>query len=195
MGTRSGLRRAGAASVTALLAGGLAVAIASGAGPAGATGNVANGPTYPAPGGQTFTRSGNSVDPGGVTYNFSGFDLTAFSQIAWGLDLANGPVVLSMEGGTAPSDNLTYNSTLSNLAAGQLVFTGSTSVTGVFYSGPVAPRRARRRSRTRVRCRSRPSTPRSRDRRAQSVESCRCPATGPETTNCTPTCNSWPERH
>ena len=139
MSTRSALRRAGAASITALLAGGVAVAIAAGAGPAGATGNIANGPTYPAPGAlPTFTHSGNSVDPGGVTYNFSGFDLTAFSQIAWGLDVANGPVTLSMEGSTAPSDDLTYNSALSNLAGGQVVFTGSTSVTGVFYTGPVA---------------------------------------------------------
>ena len=138
MNIRPTMRRAGAAAITAMIAGGLAVAVIGVPGPAGATGNIADGPAFPAPGGQTFTRAGNAVDSGGVTYSLSGFDLSQFSQMAWGLDLADGPVVLSMEGMATASDDLSYNASLSNLANGQLVFSGSTSVTGQFYSGPVA---------------------------------------------------------
>jgi hypothetical protein len=138
MNTRSVLRRAGAAAITATLAGGLTVAVTGLAGPAAATGNVASGPVFPAPGNQSFTASGEAVDPGGVSWDYSGFDMSQFSQLAWGPDLADGPISLSMEGTATPADELSYNAGLSNLSAGVLVFSGSTTVTSLSYSGAVA---------------------------------------------------------
>jgi hypothetical protein len=127
-------RRVGVAVLAAATAVGV---LAVGAGPASASVPVAFGPVFPPPGGITFSSSGTgAADPGGITYNYSGFDLSAFSQIAWGLD--GTPVYVSMEGSVQPSDALAYNVTQSNLAAGVLVYTGSTSMNGVFYSGPVS---------------------------------------------------------
>jgi len=103
---------------------------------AGATTPVAHGPDYPPPGGATLVTTGSAAAAGGISWDYSAFDSSAFSQIAWGLD--GTPVYVAMEGAPAPSDYLTFDAMLSNLATGQLVWTGSTSVTGLNYSGPVA---------------------------------------------------------
>ena len=103
---------------------------------AGASTPVAHGPDYPPPGGATLVSTGDAAAAGGISWGYSAFDSSAFSQIAWGLD--GTPIYVAMEGAPAPSDDLSFNATLSNLPAGQLVWTGTTSVTGLNYSGPVA---------------------------------------------------------
>jgi hypothetical protein len=42
------------------------------------------GPVYPAPGGNSFSSSGNSGTAGGKTYSYSGFDPTQYDQLYWG---------------------------------------------------------------------------------------------------------------
>lgn len=123
------------AALTLVLVAASATAVLGGS-PASATVPTANGPVFPPPGGGTFVRSGRASDPGGVSYKFSAFDPSAFSQLVWGLD--GTPPSLAMEaGGPTAADQLTYNAAQSNLANGLLVFTGQTSVQGIFYTGPV----------------------------------------------------------
>ena len=126
----------GAKTISAVLAvAALGLGVCVVAEPAHATTPVALGPVYPPPGATVTSNGTGAIAPGGITYTYSAFDTTQFSQIAWGLDSV--PYV-AMEGPPAPSDNLSYNPSLSNLAGGVMVWTGSTSVSGQFYTGSVA---------------------------------------------------------
>jgi PEP-CTERM motif len=47
------------------------------------------GPVYPAPGGNLFSGSGNSINPGGATWSYSNFNPSAYSQLWWGESYVN----------------------------------------------------------------------------------------------------------
>lgn len=73
------------------------------------------GPVYPAPGGNGFSSSGASGDPGGATLNYSSFDPTQYSQLFWGLtDVQN-----------------VYNSNFAPSGTGNMTFVGYNPGTGV----------------------------------------------------------------
>jgi len=85
---------------------------------------------YPAPGGTTASGSG-SVSNGGRTWSYSGFDLSAYSELYYTV----GATVGSTYNINAPAltadgsiDYLSFNAGLSNLASGIAVWTGSTNV-------------------------------------------------------------------
>jgi hypothetical protein len=77
------------------------------------------GPTFPPPGDVIFSSSGAGLGfNGGKTFNFSGFDSTAYSNLYWGI------VDPAKNGGNInPS---TQNQTLSSLASTTAILSGST---------------------------------------------------------------------
>jgi len=50
------------------------------------------GPVYPAPGGNTFSSTGNAADPGGATRHYGGFDSSAWSELYFGFTEVDGPL-------------------------------------------------------------------------------------------------------
>ena len=57
------------------------------------------GPVYPAPGGNGFGFTGSSAgNVGGITYSYSSFSSSAFSQLYWGLDPTYGPISSGLRG-------------------------------------------------------------------------------------------------
>src|SRR5262249_37639383 len=107
------------------LAGTAGVLAVTGAGAAHATTSYL-GPVYPAPGGNTFTPSGDIASAGGETWTFGGFDTSQFGQMVWGPWDANS-VKLSFDatGDTSystPGEVLQYDSADSDLANGKIVF-------------------------------------------------------------------------
>jgi hypothetical protein len=73
------------------------------------------GPTYPAPGGNTFNSTGALGSGSGATFNYGGFDPTQYSQLWWGvLDVQN-----------------VYNSNVDPSGTGNMAFASYNSVTGV----------------------------------------------------------------
>jgi hypothetical protein len=82
------------------------------------------GPVYPAPGLNSFSASG-SANTGTRDAKYTNFDLTASSSLYFNI----GGVQLSMDGPyDTPGETLSIDSTLSNLATGLVVFTGSTTI-------------------------------------------------------------------
>ena len=84
---------------------------------------------FPAPGGTTYTTTGSSTTAGGLEVSYSGFDPSAYANLYYAVgdyqpDWTTVGPSLSMDGSYDP---LTYSSALSDLAAGVLVWTGSTS--------------------------------------------------------------------
>lgn len=58
------------------------------------------GPTYPAPGGNTYNSSGDPIAPGGATANYGNFNPAAYGQLWWTItDVAN-PFDSSFSNGT-----------------------------------------------------------------------------------------------
>lgn len=83
------------------------------------------GPVYPPPGGVTLNTVGNSMaDSGGVSFEFSDFDLSAVTAMAWGADSGQ-PVILAFDSvPDAAGEFLTYDSTASDFANGIIRWTG-----------------------------------------------------------------------
>ena len=80
------------------------------------------GPTYPPPGGVTYSSTG-SLGSGTLVGTYSGFDLSATDQLWWGAN----SIQLAMDGAVdSAGETLVFNAGLSNLAAGFAVYTGST---------------------------------------------------------------------
>jgi hypothetical protein len=88
---------------------------------------------YPAPGGNTYTSSGTGVDPGGVTNTYSGFDPTQYSSLYFVVDASNYAPDLYQSSPANGPGTLTYNAGLSNLSAGKLAFTGTTTIDSGLY--------------------------------------------------------------
>ena len=85
------------------------------------------GPQYPPPGGNTFSNSGSSVQTGGATWNYGGFDSSQYNQLWWGEEFVNN--VCSPTGCT----NGTMSFTSYDQATGVAIWTNSTPWT--FTSG------------------------------------------------------------
>jgi len=90
------------------------------------------GPEYPPPKGATVTFSGSVNDgligrPGGKLYTITGVNLSATTMVYWAM--LPGSIMLSLDGSTyTDSEVLDYNASLSNLAGGVVVWTGSTYI-------------------------------------------------------------------
>ena len=92
-----------------------------------------DGPAWPAPGGTTYSWTGNSGMAGGQTNTYTGFDNSAYSALYWGAD-SSYSVGLSFNTDGETSSNpftgsgevMTFNLADSNLADGIAVWTGST---------------------------------------------------------------------
>ena len=83
------------------------------------------GPTYPPPGGVTFSTNGVSTTQSGRVATYQGFDLSQTDDLYFAIT-SHG---LAMDGAIdEPGEALTYSAILSNLAAGQITYTGQTQV-------------------------------------------------------------------
>jgi hypothetical protein len=83
------------------------------------------GPTYPPPGGVTFSTNGVSTTQSGRVATYSGFDLSQTDDLYFAMT-GHG---LAMDGAIDESgETLTYSAILSNLTAGQVTYTGQTQV-------------------------------------------------------------------
>lgn len=79
------------------------------------------GPTYPAPGGNTFAATGNPRTAGGRTMTYSGFNFSAFDQLWWGPS----SVQSAMDGAIdSAGETMALDSTVGNIA----VWLGSTFI-------------------------------------------------------------------
>lgn len=87
---------------------------------------------YPAPGGNTFSAvSGSgSINAGGKTGQYGGFNSSAYTSLYWVVDTVAGAPYL----GQSSTNTLSFDSSLSNLAGGVLVFDGSYSASTAFGS-------------------------------------------------------------
>ena len=108
-------------------AGATGALVVAGAGAAQATSSY-QGPVYPAPGGNTFSASGDIASAGGETWTFGGFDTSQFGQMVWGPWDANS-VKLSFDATadtsySQPGEVLQFDSADSDLANGKIVFAG-----------------------------------------------------------------------
>lgn len=83
---------------------------------------VYDGYPNPPPGGDTVTGSiGQAIGSGGKTWNYTGFNTSAYGSLYYGIDLATFSIQLS----TGAGPDMSFDSTDSNLATGLLVFSGS----------------------------------------------------------------------
>jgi hypothetical protein len=93
---------------------------------------------YPAPGGTTSSASGSSIAAGGRTISYTGFNPSAYSSLYYVIGdyiptfTDAGPRLWA----DGSPDQLTYDSAASNLAAGTLVWSGSTNVPLVTGANP-----------------------------------------------------------
>jgi Ca2+-binding RTX toxin-like protein len=90
--------------------------------------NLVFGPTYPAPGGNTFQPGAGSVGrAGGKTNSYSGFDATAYRQLAW----MPTSVRVAMDGAIdSPGETLAFDAT--SLSGNTARWTGTANF---FYGG------------------------------------------------------------
>ena len=80
---------------------------------------------YPPPGGVTTTSSGSgAIYTGGITWNYSAFNPSAYGSLYYVIDLATYGINLSNISGVDP---LAYDPSASNLAGGVVAFNGTTS--------------------------------------------------------------------
>ncbi len=125
--------RIGRAVALAVIALTLTASASAGASPPGPT-----GPVYPPPGGVTLTPSGDIGQAGGLTWSYSGFTQSGWTHMVWGssappdlaFDAPNGidPCSSCDAGVDEPGETLTFDSADSNLAGGQLEWTGSAKI-------------------------------------------------------------------
>jgi hypothetical protein len=112
----------------------IALALASGL-PHLVWGDTVNYWGYPAggaPGGSTFSHvSGTrTIDAGGSTNQYGGFNPAAYNNLYWVVDTVAGAPIL----GTSPTDTLAFDAGKSNPSGGVLAFDGSYTVSTAFGS-------------------------------------------------------------
>jgi hypothetical protein len=79
------------------------------------------GPVFPAPGGNNYTKTGNSIgDQGGVTFSYNSFNPSAYSSLYWG---PSSSIVVSLNN----NNNDTIGS-LQSSSAGLAIGTGSSTI-------------------------------------------------------------------
>ena len=87
--------------------------------------SVPIGPVFPPPLGVTWNGSGNSGGAGGATWNYQDILLANYDLVYWGT--ANDAILLSFNDSIYTTNEIMrFNSTLSNLSSGFLVWTGNT---------------------------------------------------------------------
>ena len=97
------------------------------------------GPTYPAPGGNTFSGAGTSpAHAGGKTYTLETFDLGASQDLYYGIDSTYYPAL----GINGLDPSLTFSLVDSDLPNGKSVWTGSVTIP-LAVGGPTTTRNAR----------------------------------------------------
>jgi len=96
----------------------------------------ATGPVYPAPGSGTLTTSGAIGLTGGVTFSFTGVDTAKFKSMVWGLWYPKHPATWSLGLNTA---TLAFDSSDSNLASGEAVYTGAAEFPNLNDTTPSLP--------------------------------------------------------
>ena len=115
----------------------MAVATASVAPAAGA--NPAHvGPVYPAPGSGKLASTGAIGQTGGVTFSFSKVKTQKFKSMVWGLWYPKHPATWSFGLDTA---TLAFDSSDSNLATGEAVYSGSAEFPNLDGTTPTLPLR------------------------------------------------------
>jgi hypothetical protein len=88
---------------------------------------------FPAPGGTTFVGVGNSGAGAGRTGSYSGFNFAAFDQLWWGPNAVRS----AMDGAIdEPGESMV----LTTVGTNQAVWTGTTDVASIQYSGQVLTR-------------------------------------------------------
>jgi hypothetical protein len=81
------------------------------------------GPTFPAPGGNTWSGSGaGTINPGGKTWTLENFDLGASDELYYGLS------VLPSLGVNSPGSSMVYSGSVSNLFSGVSLWSGSINI-------------------------------------------------------------------
>ena len=103
---------------------------------------VLHNPTWEAPGGYSMTSSGNIIQPGGLTWDYSGFDPTAYAELYYVIgdyiDTINwvftpeGPKIGTKYRGIA---RLNYNASASDLSGGKVVWTNPGSMSIAIMTG------------------------------------------------------------
>lgn len=85
---------------------------------------------YPAPGGNTFSfvSGTGSINAGGITHQYGGFNSSAYTNLYFVVDTIAGAPYL----GQSTSDTLSFDASKSNLTGGILVFDGSYSLNTAF---------------------------------------------------------------
>ncbi len=94
------------------------------------------GPVYPAPGSGKLTTTGAVGQTGGVTFSFSKVKTKKFKSMVWGLWYPKNPATWSFGLNTA---TLAFDSTDSNLASGEAVYSGSAEFPNLDGSTPSLP--------------------------------------------------------
>lgn len=79
------------------------------------------GPVFPAPGGTTFSGSGQQGNTGGRIWNYSGFDTSKFSSLYWGPSITSLP--------SASLDGTLHSLTFAGISGTTATWSGSTSYT------------------------------------------------------------------
>ena len=78
------------------------------------------GPAYPAPGDNSFNATGfGSGEYGGLNYNYSGFNPSAYDELYWGLS-EGAPVGASLQDNTLETEEImSFSSSLSDFSNGK----------------------------------------------------------------------------
>lgn len=90
---------------------------------AGKVGATLIGPGWPAPGGTTYSGTGEVGYTGGITYTYDGFDFAAFTALYWGPWSATSSAI-SLDGPINIGEQLIFSSSAGNIAEwyGQSLF-------------------------------------------------------------------------
>ena len=91
------------------------------------------GPTYPAPGGNSWNNSGDSADSGEAIYKLSGCDTNAFDELYYGVDDVNNVLGVGL---SAVKDEFTFSSASGHTAewTGTTTYFHPTSLTNIIVA-------------------------------------------------------------
>jgi hypothetical protein len=133
----SGLARV-AVGVCAAVPLSLMAVVSTGIEPTAGASSAHVGPVYPAPGSGTLTTTGAEGQTGGVTFSFTKVKTKKFKTMVWGLWYPQNPATWSFGLDTA---TLAFDSTDSNLASGEAVYSGAAEFPNLDGSTPTLPLR------------------------------------------------------
>ena len=90
------------------------------------------GPVYPAPGGNSFSPSGNAGDAGGLDASYTGFDNSYFDSLYWGPQWGTDP------GPRAGLDGTLHTLSFDSISGTTAIWQGTTSYTSPGGPGPAS---------------------------------------------------------